>query len=131
VDSKISYLQIIQGIINRLASNSFLLQGWSVTLVSAIVALGVKDAQKPFVLLAYFPAVMFWILDAYFLSEEKRFRALYDLVSNQDPGLIGFSLDVKHVANFSNSWPRSFFTGTLVFFHGFIVATILIVLAVT
>ena len=31
----IKHLEIIQGVVNRLASNSFLIKGWSMTILSA------------------------------------------------------------------------------------------------
>ena len=65
---------------SRLSTNSFLLKGRSVILVSALFALAAANAKPPFVCLAYFPAVAFWILDGYFLRQEKLFRELYDHV---------------------------------------------------
>ena len=35
VDRKIKHLEFIQGVINRLASDSFRMKGWSVVLVAA------------------------------------------------------------------------------------------------
>ena len=35
MDRKIKHLEFIQGVINRLASDSFRMKGWSVVLVSA------------------------------------------------------------------------------------------------
>ena len=39
MDKKINHLQMIQGVISRMASNSFALKGWAVTLVAGIFAL--------------------------------------------------------------------------------------------
>ena len=36
MDNKIKHLELIQGIINRMAGNSFMLKGWAVTLVAGI-----------------------------------------------------------------------------------------------
>jgi hypothetical protein len=55
LEPKIAHLGFIQGVITRMGSNSFLLKGWSITLVAAIFALSAKDADQKFVLLAYFP----------------------------------------------------------------------------
>jgi hypothetical protein len=66
------HLELIQGIINRMAGNSFKLKGWSVVLVSALFALGVSDANDDFVLLAFLPAIAFWVLDGYFLLQWTR-----------------------------------------------------------
>ena len=46
MENKLKHLEMIQGIINRMASNSFALKGWSVTLVAGIFALSSKDAKK-------------------------------------------------------------------------------------
>ena len=37
MEDKLKYLEMIQEIIKRMASNSFLLKGWSVTFASAII----------------------------------------------------------------------------------------------
>jgi hypothetical protein len=129
MDSRTSYLQIVQGVINRLATNSFLLKSWSVTLVSAIVALGVKDSQESFILLAYFPALAFWFLDGYFLSREKKYRDLYERACKSDATEINFSLDTSVSDCFGNSWVRALFSRTILIFHGFIALSILAVVA--
>ncbi len=64
---KLKHLELIQGVINRLATNSFQLKGWSVVLVSALFALAVPGSRAAFVYLAYIPAIVFWGLDGYFL----------------------------------------------------------------
>ena len=38
MSSKLSHLEMIQGIVNRLSQNSFLLKGWTVVLVSGLFA---------------------------------------------------------------------------------------------
>ena len=42
-DTEQKHLELIQGVITRLAQNSFLLKGWSVTLVAAILTLASKN----------------------------------------------------------------------------------------
>src|SRR5258708_3637589 len=73
-EHKLKHLEFLQFVITRMASNSFLLKGWSVTLVAALFALAAKDSDKKYIVVAYFPVSVFWILDAYFLSKEKQFR---------------------------------------------------------
>ncbi len=80
MENKTKHLELIQGVVNRLSTNSFLLKGWSVTLVSALFALSAGDSNPAFVFLAYIPAFVFWGLDGYYLWEEKKFRKLYDHV---------------------------------------------------
>lgn len=88
MDKKIKHLELVQNIINRMASNSFLLKGWAVTLVAGIFAL----ADKLYYLVAFIPVIVFWGLDAYYLLQERLYRALYDKVRNTAEENIDFSL---------------------------------------
>ena len=74
--SREKHLELIQGVINRMAGNSFHLKGWSVVLVSALFALAASDANINFVYLAFLPAIAFWVLDGYFLWQERMYRKL-------------------------------------------------------
>jgi len=80
LENKLKHLEFIQSVISRMSGNSFLLKGWSVTLVAALFALAAKDSDRKYIVVAYFPVLVFWILDAYFLSQERLFRNLYDSV---------------------------------------------------
>ena len=80
MENKRKHLEFIQAAVNRMASNLFLLKGWTVTLIAALFALAAKDAKPVYFAIAYFPPFMFWVLDGYFLSQERRFRSLYDHV---------------------------------------------------
>ena len=45
-ERKLKHLEMIQGVINRLAANSFMLKGWSVFLISALFVLAARDDRK-------------------------------------------------------------------------------------
>lgn len=92
MENKIRHLEMIQGVINRMASNSFALKGWAVTLVAGIFVLAGKDTNKMYFLVAYIPVVVFWWLDAYYLLQERLYRSLYEKVRNTDENRIDFSL---------------------------------------
>lgn len=92
MENKIRHLEMIQGIINRMAGNSFALKGWAVTLVAGIFVLAGKDTDKLYFLVAYIPVVVFWWLDAYYLLQERLYRSLYEKVRNTDEKDIDFSL---------------------------------------
>jgi len=127
MDSKHTHLEIIQGVINRLSHNSFLLKGWSVVLVSAMFALAAKDSQLMFVYLAYFPAIAFWCLDGYFLRQEQLFRKLYDRVRVLDKDQIDFSMNTKVVEDKVDSWLEITMSKTLSAFHGVLLVSIVLV----
>jgi hypothetical protein len=78
---KIKHLEFIQNVITRMNKNSFQLKGWTVTIVSAILAIYVSTKNCYFVLSGIFPTVIFWFLDAYYLTQERKFRGLYNDVA--------------------------------------------------
>src|SRR5262245_11979959 len=93
VERKVKHLEFIQLAVARMASNLFLLKGWTITLVAAMFALSAKESDDTYFLIAYLPAIMFWLLDGYFLSQERCFRALYDHVRTLHEREIDFSMN--------------------------------------
>jgi hypothetical protein len=131
MDKKQAHLEMIQGVVNRLSSNSFLLKGWSVVLVSALFALAAGNAKPHFVYLAYFPAGAFWVLDGYFLWQEKVFRALYDRVRLMEEQQIDFSMDTSVVRGQVSPWSDVILSMTLLIFHGTVLVSIVVVTILT
>lgn len=131
MENKHTYLAMIQGVVNRLAQNSFLLKGWSVVLVSALFALAANSSNQHFIYLAYFPAIAFWILDGYFLWQERLFRALYDKVRVLNEDDIDFSMDTTKLKADNKSWSEAIFSNTLLIFHGTVIGSIVIVMVIT
>ncbi|WP_428278137.1 hypothetical protein [Candidatus Palauibacter sp.] len=127
MEHKLAYLQMIQAVITRMASNSFLIKGWSITLVAALFALAAVGTNEFFVYLAYFPAFMFWALDAYFLRQERLFRRLWDHVRQVDAA-IDFSMDTGAFTDKVDGTWRVAWSHTLALFHGTITGTIVIVM---
>ena len=80
-DEQLKHIEFIQNVITRMNTNSFQIKGWTITLVSALLAIFVSTKNDYFVLVAIFPAVVLWFLDAYYLMQERKFRALYDDVT--------------------------------------------------
>jgi len=87
-------IDIIQSIIKRMSHNSFLIKGWTITLV--VVALLLKGTNEH-VFLAVIPLITFWFLDSYFLRQERLYRKLYDWVIEnrlqKDDGLFSMKTD--------------------------------------
>lgn len=78
MENKIHHLEMIQNIIQRMANNSFLLKGWSITLIVAIFVLSDKKLEQDYFWIAYVPIIAFWFLDSYYLQLERKFKILYD-----------------------------------------------------
>lgn len=130
MEKKLKHLDFIQQAINRMASNLFLLKGWTVTLIAALFALAAKESRDYYFALAFFPTFMFWLLDGYFLSQERRFRSLYDHVTKLDEAQIDFSMDTQPFKNTPsrNKWWRALFSPTLLIYYGVLAVAMLVVM---
>lgn len=118
MEKVVKHLEMTQAIINRLGTNSFQLKGWSMTLiVAAMVLIARYDLQNPCIILAFIlPILAFWILDGYFLWQERLFREVYDEIRQQDD--TDFKMDVmKHRDKPKCSWGSAIFSITLVVFY--------------
>jgi len=127
MDTKLKHLEFIQAVISRMAGNSFLLKGWSVTLAAALFALSAKEANAKLIALAYYPVLVFWVLDGYFLSQERRYRALYDKVRNFAEANIDFSMDTREFSKGRNTWAAAILSKTLLIFYVTVLLAMLLV----
>jgi hypothetical protein len=128
-EDRIKHLEFIQSAISRMAGNSFLIKGWSITIAAAFFALAAKDSKPGFALLALFPALSFWGLDAYYLRLERLFRKLYDEVRSLSGDdlreRVGpFSLRIDAYSGRVGSWFQTLFAGSVAWLHVAIVASI-------
>lgn len=130
MDRKLKHLEFIQGVINRLSTNSFLLKGWSVILISALFALSANNSNVRFIMLAYIPAIVFWGLDGYFLSLERIYREHYERVRTKDPKDIDFSMDTSDILSGFKEWFTATFSKTLIPFHGSLIGAIIVVMLI-
>lgn len=73
-----AHLNILQSIIQRMATNSSSAKTSCITIVSAILVI-IADKGKPhYAWVAIIPTVLFFILDSYYLALEKGFRGSYN-----------------------------------------------------
>ena len=119
IGRKIKHLEFIQGVINRLASDSFRMKGWCVVLVAALFVLLAREGRIEFIVVALVPVIAFWGLDGYFLWQERLFRALYDHVRVLGEDEADFSMDVSAFkTDRARTWPGATFSRTLFVFYG-------------
>jgi hypothetical protein len=126
---RLKHLELIQNVITRMANNSFLLKGWSVTILSAILAIAAsKDGLHQIVWIGFLPAVMFWLLDGYFLRQERLYRKLWDRIRTGDQEApTDFTMDTSAVDAAVYSLIRTCLTKTLYLFHGALVIVIILI----
>ena len=119
MENKRKHLEFIQTIISRMASNLFFLRGWTITLIGALLALFSKNNSPDYIF--YFLIVIvliFWILDGYFLSQERSYRDLYNHVRKLKEEDIDFSMDISEYQKFKkNALIYSMFSYTLLVFY--------------
>ena len=118
IEKVVEHLKMAQVVINRLGSNSFLVKGWSMTVIVAAMLLIAKHdvANSFFVLVLVIPTIGFWILDGYFLWQERLFRKVYDDVRVQSD--TDFKMDpFKHRDKPKCSWVSAIFSLTLNIFY--------------
>lgn len=99
--NKIEHLKFIQDVIKRMALHQFLIKGWSITLVSAILAIKIRETKMCSLFVLLIPIVLFWLLDTYYLWQERLFRSLYNKVIKLNEKKIDFSMDTHE---FKTCW---------------------------
>lgn len=124
-ENETEHLQLIQSIINRMASNSFLLKGWCMTLLTALMAWGI-DKNANIWIASILPLLGFWYLDAFFLKTERAYRSLYNKAILKDETIPLFSLNPMYSGEQHTIW-QSFFSQTLSVFYGGLIVLIIIV----
>jgi len=129
-DAALKHLEFIQNIVTRMANNSFLLKGWSVTLVAAIFVLTVNNPSAYLIFIAIFPALAFWGLDAYYLRQERLFRQLYRKLIEEPDNVSAFSMDTSDYERNVQSWFDTALSKSVLPFHGAIVSTVVLAIVV-
>lgn len=73
-----SHLEMLQGVVQRMAENSRSCKLWSITALSAVLFFSARTGVPWYTLIALVPVSLFFLLDVYYLSLERRFRASYN-----------------------------------------------------
>ena len=125
------HLELIQTVVERHARTSFVLKGWSVTIVAAVFLLAVRGADSALAMAAgLLPAVIFWGLDAFYLRQERMYRALYDHVRKSEPDPADrFTLNARGFAARVPSWLTTLGAPSVVWFHVAVLTVVVVALA--
>ena len=115
------HLEMIQGVISRMARNSAQMKTWTVSLVTAVFVLsGLSD--DPHWLIAIggcVPIIAFWFMDARYLQLERCYVKLHDAIVNGKQAVPGdlnyrpYIQEIDTVFKVSMSWSVSIFYGFL------------------
>ena len=118
-EDKRKHLEFVQGVVNRMASNSFLFKGWSITIIAGLSAFATTDSNTAFMVIPIVSTLLFWSVDAYYLMLERAFRNIYNKVAKTKPEQIDYSLTPAKEDRTVKSWAKVFFgRPILVLFYG-------------
>lgn len=120
------HMEFVQGVITRLAGNSFLIKGWTIPVSVAILGYAIVHSDWRVAVLGLLAPLAFWYLDSYFLHSETRWRAVFkDVASGKVRNFL------MPYAEYEVSRARVLFSPTLKWFYGPIVVLGIVVLVVT
>lgn len=117
-EERMKHLEMIQGVIGRLSTNSFFVKGWSVTLAAALFAFAVQNEEWVFSALGVLAVLVFWLLDAYYLRHERLFRELYNDARLSTSTVQEFSMDTTPYSGKVPRVPLIALTTSQVGLHG-------------
>lgn len=123
-DDKRSHLEFIQGVINRLSSNTFLFKGWSITIIGAVFTAMIATNNNDFLWLILGIVLMFWAIDAYYLMLERGYRKLYKQVAETSSEKIDYGMNIGQFIKFS-AWLEALRRPVLLLFYGVILMIII------
>ncbi len=84
------HLDHIQAVITRHNSNSFMIKGWAITICTVVLTVAGTWKEPVIALVALVPVFVFWVLDSFYLANERCFVSLYSTAIN------GYVLKVKN-----------------------------------
>ncbi|MER5575655.1 hypothetical protein [Streptomyces massasporeus] len=125
---EIKHLEFIQAVVTRLGNGSFLIKGWTMTVSGVFFGFLVNHLSWKLAATGMIPIIGFWLLDSYYLRQERLFRKLYDEVRGRSAGVPPFSLNVQPYLE-RVPWGAVAVSRTMINFYGFLMALDLVFVA--
>jgi hypothetical protein len=100
-------IDLVQGVINRMASNSFNIKAWTIAVVGGVMALAgnvffpaegtvINNSASLWInIFLLLVVLVFWYLDGFFLKTEKLYRNLYRWILNYRPQTEDYLYDLN------------------------------------
>ena len=122
--NRVCHLQMIQAVIARLGTDSFLIKGWAVTMAGVMLGFAVDSHSQRLAILSVTPTLLFWVQDSLFLRSERLFRLLHEEVRKPGSTIEPFFMNAtssqfidEYDTHDAGSWPRAFFRPTLLLLY--------------
>ena len=125
--NKISYLQMIQNIIERMSNIGLSIKGFCVAGIGTVMT--ISDFNIDIILLKnlLIVTILFLLLDCYYLNLERNYRTLYNLVRlSNDECFIDFDLSLKKVCKEKYCYIKCLISKSNLLFYGAIIIIIII-----
>lgn len=90
------HLDYIQAVITRMSAASSTVKGWLLPVATATYGYALTKDSQPISLLGIAAVLIFSLLDANYLRQERSYRVLYDCVARQSRPVPLFSLNPTH-----------------------------------
>ncbi|MEV5121916.1 hypothetical protein AB0K49_03770 [Streptomyces decoyicus] len=93
---EVKHLEFLQAVIARHANTSFVVKSWAMTVSGAFIAVATRGPSWKTAVVALGLAAGFWLLDSYYLGQERKFRTLYEKVADRrTPQVPPFTMDAE------------------------------------
>ena len=125
MEKKLKHLEFIHNTIDRMSTIFFTIKGWCVTLTSVLYTVS-KGEKNSILLISLLLIFLFWILDSYFLSQERKYRDLYNDVCKKEESEIDFSMKTEQYAN-NHKIYSIFLSQSLLMFYGILSIIFLVI----
>lgn len=135
-DELFKEIDLIQACIERMSKNSFMLKGWALTIFAGVCAfLKMEVLNNTWLLLSTvaIPFFCFWLLDAYFVQTERKYRKLYEWVIRERKAgneELQYDLNPQRFKKDVGCLCQTMFSKTLVFFYGIPMVVVLLYLII-
>jgi hypothetical protein len=126
-NDKIKYLEMIEGIISRLASHSFSIKNWFVISLGGLLLFCLNHSGNKSLGVAFVVTIAFYLIDAYYLFLERCFRKKYNQALSGECDL--FDLDIRAIKNEISMWSAMKSLSLLLYFVTFILLFLLGIIA--
>lgn len=121
------HLELVSAVVGRMSAASAAAKGWSITLAGAAFGIALVRDKWYLILLGIVALAVFGIVDGLYLYNEKRFRALYSAIADQN-AVTPMSMDLSVLDTLKKR--KSFSSWSVAIFYLPLITAGLVVLAI-
>jgi hypothetical protein len=132
-----TYVGYIQTTIGRMGQNSFQCKTWCITVTSALIVLAINQTdlstRKMCIEIAVCVAILFALLDTYYLYLERGYRKLYNIVVNVETASIKiceYDMKIPNVARGCRAYIKAIVSVSTGLFYSAIVVGLYVIFCV-